>query len=114
MTSTFRVGPGWISTSLVLFLAAWILRSFLVPLAWAVIIALATWPFYRRFSAYFPQRFAFNGIPLLFTALVTFFVATAIAMRCRAGSQRRLLLQEVAIPTCDKWRARHLLASAWW
>src|SRR6266853_1994889 len=102
MTSTFKFGPGWISTSLVLLLALWILRGFLVPLTWAVIIALATWPLYRRFSAWLPQRFSSNGIPLLFTALVTLFVvgpfgfafvavgtkAQPRAHRCLAGRDR--------------------------
>src|SRR6266436_875580 len=85
MTSTFRFGPRWISTSLVLLLALWILRGFLVPLTWAVIIALATWPLYRRFSTWLPQRFSSNGIPLLFTALVTLFVVVVADYVIRAA-----------------------------
>jgi predicted PurR-regulated permease PerM len=62
---------GWIAGALVLLLSFWILRSFVVPLAWASIVALASWPVYRRFANRLAKRFASTWAPLLFTALVS-------------------------------------------
>jgi hypothetical protein len=36
---------------LVLLLAAWVARDFLVALTWAALISIATWPIYIRFMA---------------------------------------------------------------
>ncbi len=38
----------WIAATAVILLSAWLLRGFLPALAWAVVIALATWPLYQR------------------------------------------------------------------
>ncbi len=119
MTSTFRLGPRWISTSLVLLLALWILRGFLVPLTWAVIIALATWPLYRRFSTWLPQRFSSNGIPLLFTALVTLFVVgpfgfafVAVGTKAQAWAHEFIAADNHGISPPD-WLTAIPLAGSW-
>src|SRR5258708_10566351 len=119
MTSAFRFGPRWISTSLVLLLALWILRGFLVPLTWAVIIALATWPLYRRFSARLPQRFSSNGIPLLFTALVTLFVVgpfgfafVAVGTKAQAWALEFIAADNQGISPPD-WLTVIPLAGSW-
>ena len=119
MTSTFRFGPRWISTSLVLLLALWILRGFLVPLTWAVIIALATWPLYRRFSTWLPQRFSSNGIPLLFTALVTLFVVgpfgfafVAVGTKAQAWAHEFIAADNHGISPPD-WLTAIPLAGSW-
>ena len=36
-------------------LGAWILRAFLPALIWAAILAIATWPLYRRLSRRWPH-----------------------------------------------------------
>ena len=41
---------------LVLLLAGWIAYAFLVPLAWAAVLAIAEWPLYRRATARFPRH----------------------------------------------------------
>src|SRR5260221_13620744 len=119
MASTFRLGPRWISTSLVLLLALWILRGFLVPLTWAVIIALATWPLYRRFSTWLPQRFSSNGIPLLFTALVTLFVVgpfgfafVAVGTKAQAWAHEFMAADNHGISPPD-WLTAIPLAGSW-
>jgi predicted PurR-regulated permease PerM len=66
--------PRWLWAALVVLLSCWILRSFFEPLAWASIIAIATWPVYRRFAQRLPGRVASNVTPLLFTVLVSLFV----------------------------------------
>jgi len=67
-------GAGHLWAALVVLPAAWILHSFLEPLLWASVIAVATWPIYRRFSRRLPARAASSATPLLFTMLVTLFV----------------------------------------
>jgi Thiamine pyrophosphate enzyme, C-terminal TPP binding domain len=51
-----------------------ILWSFLKVLLWAAIIAVATWPLYRRFARHMPSSMASNVTPLLFTVLVALVV----------------------------------------
>src|SRR5215213_6636876 len=48
----------------------WIARDFLVPLGWAVILAVALWPVYRRFVAC--GWFSCGSVlpPLIFTVLM--------------------------------------------
>jgi len=66
--------PRWLWAALVVLLSGWILRSFFQPLVWASIIAVATWPIYRRFAQRLPARVVSNVTPLLFTVLVSLFV----------------------------------------
>jgi predicted PurR-regulated permease PerM len=71
MTFKLTARAGWIVGAAILLLSLWILQSFVVPLAWASIVAVASWPVYRRFADRLPRRFASNLTPLLFTVLVT-------------------------------------------
>jgi predicted PurR-regulated permease PerM len=66
--------PRWLWGALVVLLSGGILRSFFEPLVWASVIAVATWPIYRRFAQRLPGRVASNVTPLLFTVLVSLFV----------------------------------------
>jgi predicted PurR-regulated permease PerM len=50
--------------------AAWIAADFIPALAWAVVIAITTWPAYQRFAALIPDRFWSFVAPLLFTLIV--------------------------------------------
>jgi len=52
-------------------LSAWIIHGFFLPLAWASIIAIATWSPYRRFASRLPSRLASSATPLVFTILVS-------------------------------------------
>jgi len=71
---------GWIAGALVLLLCFWILRSFIAPLAWASIVALASWPVYRRFANLMPGRCASSLTPLLFTAVVSLSVLGPVVL----------------------------------
>jgi predicted PurR-regulated permease PerM len=64
----------WTVTAVALLLALWLLRSFLVPMAWAFMVALATWPLYRKFAARLLSRLGPTATALLFTILVTLLV----------------------------------------
>ncbi len=51
-------------------LAAWIAADFIPALAWAIVIAITTWPLYLRFAALIPDATPRFVAPLLFTLLV--------------------------------------------
>jgi len=55
-------------------LALWLLRSFILPATWAIVIALSSWPLYVRFRRLRP--FSGRGLlaPLVFTVLLTVLV----------------------------------------
>jgi hypothetical protein len=50
------MSSGRVAAVLVLGLTLWLLRSFVVPFIWATIIALSSWPLYRRFARFLPKR----------------------------------------------------------
>ncbi|MPZ38877.1 MAG: AI-2E family transporter [Rhizobiales bacterium] len=50
--------------------AAWVAADFLPAIAWAVVIAITTWPLYVRFAALIPKWAQRLAAPLLFTAVV--------------------------------------------
>jgi predicted PurR-regulated permease PerM len=54
---------------LVVLLALWVARDFLVALTWAAVVAVATWPLYTRFATRMLGRRFSALAPLLFTLL---------------------------------------------
>src|SRR5258707_7257083 len=70
----FKTGTRWIVGALIAGLSIAILWGFLKVLLWATIIAVATWPIYRRFARHMPSSMASNVTPLLFTVLVALVV----------------------------------------
>jgi predicted PurR-regulated permease PerM len=50
--------------------ASWTIRSFLPGVAWACILAIATWPVYRRAEARAPQRWRRTLVPALVTTAI--------------------------------------------
>ncbi len=70
----FKTGTRWIVGGLIAGLSIAILWGFLKVLLWAAIIAVATWPIYRRFARHMPSSMASNVTPLLFTVLVALVV----------------------------------------
>ena len=70
----FKTGTRWIAGALIVGLSIAILWGFLKVLLWAAIIAVATWPIYRRFAHRMPSSMASNVTPLVFTVLVALVV----------------------------------------
>ena len=62
-----RAARRWF-TLIVILLSLWIMRSFLIPLAWATVLAVTAWPLYMRASA--GTRQTTWLIPLAFTLAV--------------------------------------------
>jgi predicted PurR-regulated permease PerM len=65
---------GWLWALPVALLALWILRHFIEPIAWAVIVAIVTWPPYRWFARRIGATTSSGLAALAFTALVAVFV----------------------------------------
>ena len=62
-------------------LALWMLKSFLAALVWALVIAIATWPLYRRFERGAPGDEHRRALPaLLFTLLVALVLVLPIGV----------------------------------
>jgi len=69
-----KLTSGWVYAASILVLAVWVLRGFFQPLSWACVIAVATWPLYRRFVAHMPSRMGPGTASIIFTVLVSVFV----------------------------------------
>src|SRR5258705_12360902 len=59
---------------LVVLLAAWVARDFLMALIWAAVIAIAVWPIYVRFSK------SIGRFPVLAPLPFTLFIALILLM----------------------------------
>lgn len=63
--------PACVAILLLLAAGFWILQGFLMPIAWAVVLAFATWPLYASIHDKTPRRFHGSWLPLGMTLLVT-------------------------------------------
>ena len=63
-----------IAAAVVLGLAFWLIRSFMIPLIWAAVFAIANWPLYRRLAQHVPEAMRAHVLPLAFSVLITFIV----------------------------------------
>jgi len=69
-----RLSRASLLAALVIGLSVWILWGFVQPLLWGSVLAVATWPIYRRFAAQMPAGLAPSVTPLLFTMLISLVV----------------------------------------
>lgn len=109
---------------LVVLLAAWVVRDFLVALTWAAVIAIAVWPIYIRFTATVPGGRFPALAPLLFTLLTGLVLLVPIILAVHQIAQgsdafaRSLnALQHSGIPV-PVWLAQLPIAGSyldqWW
>lgn len=59
-----------ILAGVLILMGLWTLHDFLTALGWAVILAVATWPLYVRFTTALPKKRDRFAAPLLFTLLI--------------------------------------------
>ena len=80
-----------------LLVGLWVAQDFLAPLGWSVVIALTTWPVYRRFVAPLFKPGSTVLAPLCFTLVVgiVLFVPVAIALH-QAVQQSQVVTQSLA------------------
>ncbi|HKW55057.1 MAG TPA: AI-2E family transporter [Stellaceae bacterium] len=79
-------------TAALVLLAAWILRHFLPALAWAAVLAIATWPLYARFLVLLAGPWQRVWAPLVFTVLVgVVFVLPLTLFAIEAGREALVL-----------------------
>jgi predicted PurR-regulated permease PerM len=60
-----------IAAAVVLALTFWLIRSFIIPLIWAAVFAIANWPLYRRCAQRVPEAMRAHVLPLAFSILIT-------------------------------------------
>jgi predicted PurR-regulated permease PerM len=96
-------GPGWLNSRriaalVILGLTFWLIRSFIVPLIWAAIFAIANWQIYRRCAQHLPGALRAHVLPLAFSILITFLVLGPVvfAFEVLAG-QSQAWLTEISI-----------------
>jgi len=53
----------------VLGLTFWLIRSFMIPLIWAAVFAIANWPLYRRGAQHVPEAMRAHMLPMVGTRL---------------------------------------------
>jgi predicted PurR-regulated permease PerM len=98
-----------IAAAVVLGLAFWLIRSFMIPLIWAAVFAIANWPLYRRFAQQVPDAMRAHVLPLAFSILITFLVLGPIVFAFAIlARQSQAWLTEISI--MDKGG---LLAPSW-
>src|ERR1700674_54230 len=94
MTSNFRISSPWLLSAVVALLALWILQGFLPALAWAVIIAIASWPLYVRFERRLPLTR--TDAAILFTLLVAIlFIAPLVYLLIKLGVEAQVLSKQL-------------------
>jgi len=98
-----------IAAAVVLGLTLWLIRSFLIPLIWAAVFAIANWPLYRRCAQRVPEAVRAHVLPLAFSILITFLVLGPIVFAFAIlARQSQAWLTEISI--MDKGG---LLAPSW-
>ena len=99
-------GPGWLNSRriaalVILGLTFWLIRSFIVPLIWAAIVAIANWQTYRRCAQHVPDALKAQVLPLAFSILITFLVLGPVVFAFEVlAEQSQAWL--TAISTMDK------------
>jgi predicted PurR-regulated permease PerM len=68
-------------------LALWIAQDFLTPVAWAVVIAVTTWPLYTRFRGLISEQRSAVLAPLLFTLLVAVVIVVPLLLPLHKANQ---------------------------
>jgi predicted PurR-regulated permease PerM len=98
-----------IAAALVLGLTFWLIRSFMIPLIWAAVFAIANWPLYRRCAQYVPAAMRAHLLPLAFSLVITLLVLGPIVFAFAIlARQSQAWLTEISI--MDKGG---LLAPSW-
>ncbi len=108
-----------IATVGLLFLGLWIIHWFIVPLAWAVVLAIATYPYYQKLQARIPQSYRVTWAPIAMTVIVTVVILIPISYGLvkavyEIESLTRLMskAQQEGLPTPD-WLTHLPLIGAW-
>jgi predicted PurR-regulated permease PerM len=83
---TRKVTRGTLTIAVVL-LSLWVTQSFLIPLAWACVLAITIWPIYVRASAKFRYRWIAPLLATLGTALVLMLPLSVLGIEAAQDSK---------------------------
>jgi predicted PurR-regulated permease PerM len=82
----------------VLGLSFWLIRSFMLPLIWAAVFAVANWPLYRRCAPHVPKAMRAHALPLAFSILIAVLVLGPIVFAFAIlARQSQAWLTEISI-----------------
>lgn len=96
-TLNIKITPRWFYGALIIVLSVWILQSFLQALLAASVTAIASWPFYRRFTARLSSRIGHSATSLIFTCVMIVFVLAPLMFAFAALlTEANVLLLEIA------------------
>ena len=68
-------------------LSIWIAQGFLAPIGWAAVIAITTWPLYRRFTILLASQRDSIGPPLVFTLLIGLVLLVPVGLAAHRATQ---------------------------
>ena len=93
-----KLTAAWFYGALVVLTSVWVLHGFLEPLLAAGVIAIASWPLYRRFAGWLPQSVTRGAASIMFTSMVTAFVLGPLTFALFAFvSESRTLVHDIAL-----------------
>ena len=92
-----RTGARLLLVAILFLICLWIAQDFLVPLGWALLIAIATWPVYQRFNKRFFDDTRSEFAPLFFTLLIGLGLLLPVGIAAhRATAEGQALTQSVS------------------
>jgi predicted PurR-regulated permease PerM len=95
---------------MLIFASFWIIRPFLVPLIWAAMIVIATWPLMLRIEAAFGRRrwlaVVFMSVSMLLVFVVPFWIAVSTITEYSDNIQQwARALKDISLPLPPDWVA---------
>lgn len=90
-------------------LSLWVAQSFLAPVGWAAVIAITTWPLYRRFINLFGRLREGVLPPLLFTVLVGLVLLLPVALAAHRVTEETQAIGQ----TISDYRKHGIPAPEW-
>jgi predicted PurR-regulated permease PerM len=99
----------WLLGTIIVAVSAWILQGFLHALLAATVIAVASWPLFRRFTVSLPRK-ARRAAPLMFTIAITALVFAPLTFAFVAlASEAHGLMVAIADADRNGFALRHWL-----
>jgi predicted PurR-regulated permease PerM len=100
----------YVLTAVLIGAGTWMLRPFLSPLAWAVVLGIATAPAYERWLSMFPGRFRHGMAALSFTLVVGVLLIAPVVYGGFVAAKEGIRLTHSFL---DSWRSGSLEVPDW-
>ena len=87
MDARARTASRALFAGVLVLLSIWIAQGFLAPIGWAAVIAITTWPLYRRFTILLASQRDSIGPPLVFTLLIGLVLLVPVGLAAHRATQ---------------------------